>query len=147
MIDRDFIDLQDALAGDYSLEHELGRGGMGVVYLAREVQLDRHVAIKVLPQSLAIEPGIRERFLREARLAASLSHPHIVPIYRVGEAKGLVFFVMAYVSGEPLGERLRSRGPLPTAVATRLFREVTWALSYAHGRGIVHRDIKPDNIL
>ena len=69
-----------------------------------------------------------------------------MPIYRVGESKGLVFFVMAYVNGETLGERLRTRGPLPTAVATRLLREVTWALSYAHGRGIVHRDVKPDNV-
>jgi serine/threonine-protein kinase len=147
MIDRDFIDLQEALAGDYSLERELGRGGMGVVYLAREVQLDRQVAIKVLPQSLAIDPEVRERFLREARLAASLSHPHIVPIYRVGQAKGFVFFAMGYVNGETLGDRLRSRGPMPPSAATRLLREVAWALSYAHRHGIVHRDIKPDNIL
>jgi serine/threonine-protein kinase len=147
MHDAEFISLQEALAGEYSLERELGRGGMGIVYLAREVQLDRLVAIKLLPRALADRPEVRERFLREARMAASLSHPHIVPIYRVGEAKGLVFFVMAYVNGETLGERLRTRGPLPTAVATRLLREVTWALSYAHGRGIVHRDVKPDNIL
>src|SRR6185437_3858949 len=91
MIDREFIGLQDALAGEYSLERELGRGGMGIVYLAREVQLDRLVAIKVLPSALASRPDVRERFLREARTAASLSHPHIVPIYRVGEAKGFVF--------------------------------------------------------
>ncbi len=147
MHDAEFISLQEALAGEYSLERELGRGGMGIVYLAREVQLDRLVAIKLLPRSLADRPDVRERFLREARMAASLSHPHIVPIYRVGEAKGLVFFVMAYVNGETLGERLRTRGPLSAPVATRLFREVTWALSYAHGRGIVHRDVKPDNIL
>jgi serine/threonine-protein kinase len=147
MRDDEFIGLQEAVAGEYSLERELGRGGMGIVYLAREVQLDRLVAIKVLPPALAQRADIRERFLREARMAASLSHPHIVPIYRVGESRGLVFFVMAYVNGETLGERLRTRGPLPTAVATRLLREVTWALSYAHGRGIVHRDIKPDNIL
>jgi serine/threonine-protein kinase len=147
MIDRDFIELQEALAGDYSLERELGRGGMGVVYLAREVQLDRYVAVKVLPQSLANQPQVRERFLREARLAASLSHPHIVPIHRVGEARGFVFFAMGYVKGETLGERLRTRGPLPPSSATRLLREVAWALSYAHSHGIVHRDIKPDNIL
>jgi serine/threonine-protein kinase len=147
MIDRDFIELQEALAGDYSLERELGRGGMGVVYLAREVQLDRYVAVKVLPQSLAIQPEVRERFLREARLAASLSHPHIVPIHRVGESRGFVFFAMGYVRGETLGERLRTRGPLPPSSATRLLREVAWALSYAHSHGIVHRDIKPDNIL
>jgi serine/threonine-protein kinase len=147
MIDLEFINLQRALAGEYSLERELGRGGMGIVYLAREVQLDRLVAIKLLPPALAERAEVRERFLREARMAASLSHPHIVPIYRVGEADGFVFFVMAYVNGETLGERLRSRGPLAPAVATRLLREVAWALSYAHGRGIVHRDIKPDNIL
>jgi len=143
----EFLDLQTALAGEYSLERELGRGGMGVVYLARDVQLDRDVAIKVLPSELARTTAARERFIREARMAASLSHPHIVPIHRVGEAAGFVFFVMSYVEGETLGERLRTRGPLPPADATRVLREVAWALAYAHGRGIVHRDVKPDNIL
>jgi eukaryotic-like serine/threonine-protein kinase len=147
MIDREFIDLQEALAGEYSLERELGRGGMGIVYLAREVQLDRLVAIKVLPANLAERHDIRERFLREARTSASLSHPNIVPIYRVGERSGFVFFVMAYVHGETLGERIRRSGPLAPAIVTRLVREVAWALAYAHGRGIVHRDVKPDNIL
>src|SRR5437868_7844947 len=120
---------------------------MGVVDLARDVQLDRDVAIKVLPAHLASDAAAGERFLREARMAASLSHPHIVPIHRVGEANGFVFFVMSYVEGETLGERLRARGPLPPADATRVMREVAWALAYAHGRGIVHRDVKPDNIL
>jgi serine/threonine-protein kinase len=143
----EFLDLQAALAGEYSLQRELGRGGMGVVYLARDVQLDRDVAIKVLPMHLARDAVARERFLREARMAAGLSHPHIVPIHRVGEAGGFVFFVMSYVDGETLGERLRSRGPLPPADALRVMREVAWALAYAHGRGIVHRDVKPDNIL
>jgi len=147
MIDQEFVDFQLALAGEYSLERELGRGGMGIVYLARDVQLDRPVAIKVLPGALAARHDVRERFLREARMAASLSHPHIVPIHRVGEAGGFVFFVMAFVKGETLGERLRTKGPLSPAAAARLLREVAWALSYAHGRGIVHRDIKPDNIL
>jgi serine/threonine-protein kinase len=143
----EFLELQAALAGEYSLQRELGRGGMGVVYLARDVQLDREVAIKVLPSHLAQVPESRDRFLREARTAAGLSHPHIVPIHRVGEAGGFVFFVMSYVEGETLGERLRTRGPLPPADAARVLREVAWALAYAHGRGIVHRDVKPDNIL
>jgi hypothetical protein len=154
----EFLDLQSALAGEYSLQRELGRGGMGVVYLARDVQLDRDVAIKVLPAHLASDAAARDRFLREARMAARLSHPHIVPIHRVSEvtcppaagaAAGtrIVFFVMSYVEGETLGERLRTRGPLPPAEAMRVLREVAWALAYAHGRGIVHRDVKPDNIL
>ena len=153
----DFLDLQASLAGEYSLQRELGRGGMGVVYLARDVQLDRDVAIKILPAHLARTATARERFVREARMAASLSHPHIVPIHRVGEAilpaahgtagTRFVYFVMSYVEGETLGEQLRTRGPLPPADATRVLREVAWALAYAHGRGIVHRDVKPDNIL
>ena len=143
----DFLELQTALAGEYSLQRELGRGGMGVVYLARDVQLDRDVAIKVLPTALARDVSAREQFLREARMAARLSHPNIVPIHRVGEAGEFVFFVMSYVEGETLGERLRKHGPLPPADAARVLREVAWALAYAHGRGIVHRDVKPDNIL
>ena len=143
----EFLDLQAALAGEYSLQRELGRGGMGVVYLARDVQLDRDVAIKVLPTHLARDAEAHDRFLREARTAAGLSHPNIVPIHRVSEARGFVFFVMSYVEGETLGERLRTRGPLPPADATRVLREVAWALAYAHGRGIVHRDVKPDNIM
>ncbi len=143
----DFLDLQAALAGEYSLQREIGRGGMGIVYLARDVQLDRDVAIKVLPTHLAHAHGARERFLREARTAAGLSHPHIVPIHRVGEAGDFVFFVMSYVEGVTLGERLRSEGPLAPTEATRVLREVAWALAYAHGRGVIHRDVKPDNIL
>src|SRR3954463_15929977 len=145
--DAEFLALQAALAGEYSLQRELGRGGMGIVYLARDVQLDRDVAIKMLPSHLARTAESRERFLREARTAAGLSHPHIVPIPRVGEAGGGAFFVMSYVEGETLGERLRTRGPLPPNDAARVLREVAWALAYAHGRGIVHRDVKPDNIL
>src|SRR5258705_5691156 len=157
--DAEFLALQAALAGEYSLQRELGRGGMGIVYLARDVQLDRDVAIKVLPAHLARTDASRERFLREARTAAGLSHPHIVPIHRVGEAfsapaagagesgERFVYFVMSYVEGETLGERLRREGPLSPAEATRVMREVAWALAYAHGRGIVHRDVKPDNIL
>ncbi len=144
--DQLFSTVQRALAGQYSLERELGRGGMGVVYLAREVELDRHVALKVLPPERAADAATRERFLREARMAASLSHPHVVPIFRVGEAS-IVFFSMAFVDGETLGERLRTRGPLTPSAATRMLREVAQALAYAHLRGIIHRDVKPDNIL
>ena len=142
-----FTQLQAALAGRFSLERELGRGGMGVVFLARDVALERLVAIKLLPAELAGQPDAKERFLREARTAAGLSHPNIVPIHLVEEKAGLVFFVMAFVDGESLGERVRRQGPLPPAEVTRIIREVAWALGYAHGRGVVHRDVKPDNIL
>ena len=143
----DFIALQQALAGRYSLRREIGRGGMGIVYLAQEVRLDRPVALKLLPPEMAAQPALRERFLREARTAAKLSHPNIVPIYAVDEVDGFVFFTMMFVEGETLGERVRERGPLPPREAARILREVAWALAYAHGQGVVHRDVKPDNIL
>lgn len=129
------------------MEAELGRGGMGVVYLAQEVRLDRPVALKVLPEALANKPELRERFLREARTAARLSHPNIIPIFAVDEVGDFVYFAMAYVAGETLGERVRSRGPLPASECARVLREVGWALAYAHSQGVVHRDVKPDNIL
>jgi serine/threonine-protein kinase len=143
----EFVALQQAVAGRYSLERELGRGGMGIVFLARDVALDRPVAIKLLPPQFAAQATLRERFLREAQMAAKLSHPNIVPIYAVEQVGDLVFFVMAYVEGETLGHRVRSRGPITPTQAIRLLQEVAWALAYAHLRGIVHRDIKPDNIL
>lgn len=146
-VDRLFLDFQAALAGRYSLERELGRGGMGVVYLAREVSLDRPVAIKVLPPVRARETKLRERFLREARTAAKLSHPNIIPIFSVEEIGGFVFFAMAYVDGETLTERVRQRGPLPPTEAARLVRDVAWALGHAHERRVIHRDVKPDNVL
>lgn len=146
-LDRLFVDFQSAVAGRYSIERELGRGGMGVVYLAREVRLDRPVALKLLPPRLAEQPAPRERFLREARLAAKLSHPNIIPIYAVDEIADYVFFAMAYVEGETLTERVRNRGPLPAGDATRLLREIAWALAYAHAQGVIHRDVKPDNII
>lgn len=139
--------LQRALAGRFSLERELGRGGMAIVYLARDVALDRPVAVKLLPPRLATSPDYRARFLREARTAAGLSHPNIVPIHLVEEKDGLVYFVMALVEGESLGDRVRRAGPLKPAEVARLVQEVSWALAYAHGRGVIHRDIKPDNIL
>src|SRR5688572_16445317 len=146
-MDTEFLPLQDALAGEYSFERELGRGGMGVVYLARDVQLDRPVAIKVLPATLAARDDVKARFLREARTAASLSHPNIVPIHRVGDLAGTPFFVMTFIDGPTLGERLRDRGPVSASVMTQVLRDVAQALGYAHSCGVVHRDVKPDNIL
>jgi eukaryotic-like serine/threonine-protein kinase len=146
-IDALFVAFQQIVIGRYSLERELGRGGMGVVYLAREVRLDRLVAIKLLPPELADRPELRDRFLREARTAARLSHPYIVPIHAVDEIDGFVFIVMAYVDGGTLAQRVASRGPLPAGDVTRIMREVAWALAYAHAQGVIHRDIKPANIL
>ena len=143
----EFIALQSALAGEYSIDREIGRGGMGVVYLAREVRLARPVAIKVLPPALAERAELREAFIREAQTAAALTHPNIVPVYAVGERAGFVYMVMAFVEGTTLGERIRSRGPLLPGQAARVLREVAWALAYAHGAGIVHRDVSAENIL
>src|SRR2546430_2503283 len=120
---------------------------MGVVYLARELRLDRRVAIKLLPPERALQATERQRFLREARTAAQLSHPGIVPIFAVHEVSDFVYFAMAYVDGDTLGRRVRQRGPLPHDAAARLLEEVARALAYAHDRGVVHRDVKPDNIL
>jgi serine/threonine-protein kinase len=140
-------ELETAVAGRYGLERELGRGGMGAVYLGRDLKLDRLVAIKVLPPELAVRPELRERFLRETRTAASFSHPNIVSVHGVEEIGALLFFVMTFVEGETLTQRVQRQGPLSVAEATRMLQEVAWALSYAHGRGVVHRDVKPDNIL
>ena len=139
--------VERALAANYELDREMGRGGMGIVYRARDRRLKRHVAIKILPPELAFRSEIRSRFLREAETAAQLSHPNIVPIYSVDEAEGIVYFVMACVDGENLGKRIHDRGPLPIGDARRILAEVADALAYAHARGVVHRDIKPDNIL
>jgi serine/threonine-protein kinase len=142
-----FFSFQLAVAGRYSLDRELGRGGMGIVYLAREVQLDRSVAIKLLPPERASQRTLKDRFLREARLAAKLSHPNIIPIHAVEETGGFVFYVMAFVDGETLAQRVRARGPLSSTEGARVLREVAWALAHAHEHGLVHRDVKPDNIL
>src|SRR5881396_483312 len=140
--------LSQALGSSYTLEGELGRGGMGVVYKARDERLKRQVAIKVLPPELAFREEIRIRFLREAETAARLSHPHIVPIHSVGEGPdGLVYFVMAYVDGESLGAKLKRRGRLPPDESRRIMQETADALGAAHAFGIIHRDVKPDNIL
>ena len=143
----ELLALQEAVAGRYAVERELGRGGMGVVFLARDLALDRLVAIKLLPPARAASADQRARFLKEARTAARLSHPNIVPIHSVEESDGLVFFVMGYVAGETLGERVRRHGRLPAPEVTQVVREVAWALAYAHRQGVVHRDVKPENIL
>ena len=129
------------------VEAEIGRGGMGVVYRAVDSRLHRKVALKVLPPELAFRDEIRARFLREAQMAAQLSHPHIVPIYTVDEHDGLVYFAMGLVEGETLAQQL-ARDPHPdVATVRRILREVADALAYAHAHGVVHRDVKPDNIL
>ena len=146
-VDADFVAVQAALMGEYSLDREIGRGGMGIVYLAREVRLARPVAIKVLPLGAAQREDLREAFLAESRTAAQLNHPNIVPVYAAGEAGGFAYIVMAYVDGVTLGERLRTRGPLLPGQAARVLREVAWALAYAHGAGFVHRDVSAENIM
>lgn len=139
--------LVTALSGQYAVERELGRGGNGIVYLARDLKLDRPIAIKTLPAHLASDPVIRERFLREARTAGSLSHPNIVPIHRADELGGFVFFVMGFVEGESLAQRVKTLGPLAPGQLICILQDVAAALAYAHRRGIVHRDIKAENIL
>lgn len=143
----EFLTLQRVVAGRYSLVRELGRGGMGIVFLARDVTLERLVAIKLLPPALAVRAALRDRFVREARTAAGLSHPHIVPVHSVEQHEELVFFVMAYVEGETLAERIQRSGPLGSAEAMRVVQEVAWALAHAHAHGVVHRDVKAENIL
>ena len=139
--------LAQALAPAYEMEGELGRGGMAIVYRARDVRLKRSVAVKLLPPELGFRADIRSRFLREAEMAARLSHPNIVPIYTVDEREGLVFFVMALVRGGSVGDRLKRGERFSAADTRRILREVAGALDYAHRAGVVHRDIKPDNIL
>ena len=136
-----------AVGTQYLVDAEIGRGGMAVVYRARDIRLNRRVAIKVLPPELAFNADVRERFLREAQTSAQLAHPGIVPIYTVDEAEGLVYFVMALVDGETLGERLLREPRLPLEPARAILMAVADALAYAHAHGVVHRDIKPDNIM
>ncbi|UCC71449.1 MAG: protein kinase [Gemmatimonadota bacterium] len=141
-----FDQFQTELADRYAVEGEIGRGGMATVYLAQDLRHDRRVAVKVLLPELSTSLGT-QRFLREVKIAAGLQHPHILPIYDSGEAAGLLYYVMPYVEGQTLRDRLERETQLPIGDALQIIRDVANALSFAHKRGIVHRDIKPENIL
>jgi serine/threonine-protein kinase len=142
MLDR----VRSALADRYEVEREIGRGGMAVVFLARDLQLGRQVAIKVIRPELAQALGI-ERFLREVRIEAALDHPNIVTLFDSGEADGLPYYVMPYVQGESLRNRLERETRLSLDGVLRITRSIAEGLSYAHERGVIHKDIKPENIL
>lgn len=139
--------LRAVTLGDFEVYEELGRGGMARVYLCYDVALDRHVAIKVMSPMLMLEEGMAERFRREARIAASLSHPNIIPVFSVRQAGDLAFFVMKYVDGCTLEFLIAEHAPLPPDMVRQILRQIGDALVYAHARGIVHRDIKPGNVL
>ncbi|PYP28824.1 MAG: hypothetical protein DMD55_04075 [Gemmatimonadetes bacterium] len=139
--------VREQLKDEYEILDELGRGGMAIVFKAREKQLEREVAIKVLPFSLAFDKEFVERFQREARTSAKLEHPSIIPIYRVGKSGRVIYFVMKFLRGKPLASVLAARGSLPPAEIRQILVQVARALAYAHKSGIVHRDIKPDNIM
>src|SRR5438874_972173 len=134
------------LAG-YRVERELGRGGMGVVFLAEHLTLGRKVALKVLAADLANDQSFRDRFTRESRLAASIDHPNVIPIYEAGESDGQLFIAMRYVAGEDLASRLQREGALPPDEVANIVTIVAGALDEAHEQGLVHRDVKPENVL
>src|SRR5882672_10642215 len=137
--------LEAALGDRYTVERELGAGGMGRVFVALERGLDRRVAVKVLPPDLTAALSV-ERFRREVQLAASLQHPHIVPLLTAGEADGLLYYTMPFIDGETLRARLERDGRLGVRDAVNILRDVLDALAYAHRHGVIHRDIKPENV-
>jgi predicted Ser/Thr protein kinase len=139
--------VRDALKDEYEIEKELGRGGMAIVFKARDKSLEREVAIKVLPFSLSFDAEFVERFQREARTAGKLEHPNIIPIYRVGKSGRVIYFVMKFIRGKSLSAVVEARGALPPAELKRVLIECARGLGFAHKHGIVHRDIKPDNIM
>src|SRR6267143_600095 len=139
--------VREQLKDEYEILDELGRGGMAIVFKAKEKQLERDVAFKVLPFSLAFDKEFVERFQREARTSAKLEHPSIIPIYRVGKSGRVIYFVMKFLRGKPLSSVLAGRGALPPAEIRKILVDVGRALAYAHRSGIVHRDVKPDNIM
>jgi serine/threonine-protein kinase len=139
--------LEQALAGRYRIIRLLGRGGMGAVYLAWEQALERMVAIKVMTPALGNGIEHRERFRREARTAALLAHPNVVPVHGYGDASGLPYFIMGYVRGESLADKLKRERRLSATETCRILSELADALDFAHRHGIIHRDIKPENVL
>jgi serine/threonine protein kinase len=139
--------LRDATLGEYEILEELGRGGMATVFLAHDIALDRKVAIKVMAPHLLEGEGMAERFKQEARTAAQLSHPHIIPIYAVRETEATLFFVMKYVEGKTLDEIIKRTGPMPIPMIKDVLAKVGAALGYAHRRNVIHRDVKPGNIM
>lgn len=139
--------LAEALAGQYVIVRALGQGGMGTVFLARDVTLDREVAVKVISPELAASPELRQRFLQEARTVAKLRHPNIVAVYTAGEGNGLLYFVMEFVPGESLRDRMTRENVMKADASCEILRDLSLALDYAHQSGIVHRDVKPENVL
>jgi serine/threonine-protein kinase len=138
--------LKAALADRYAIEREIGSGGMATVYLAEDLKLHRKVAVKVLKPDLAAALG-PERFLQEIEIAAQLHHPHILPLHDSGDADGFLYYVMPYEEGQSLREKLAREGELPIAEAVRILRDVVDALTHAQKHNVVHRDIKPDNVM
>ncbi|HEU5467551.1 MAG TPA: serine/threonine-protein kinase, partial [Gemmatimonadales bacterium] len=139
--------VRHATIGEYEILAELGRGGMATVYLGHDIALDRKVAIKVMSPALLTGDGMVERFKREARTAASLSHPNIIPIYAVKEGDQIVYFVMKFVEGRPLDSIIKETGKLPIQMVQQILQQVGAGLGYAHKRGIIHRDVKPANVM
>ena len=139
--------LRQATLGEYEVRGEIGRGGMAAVYLAYDLRLNRKVAIKLMLPELAFHEGMEDRFKREARTAAKLDHPNIVVIYSVRDDADLLYFVMKFIEGASLEQLVRRHAPLPLAIAQHVLVQLAGALQYAHDEGVVHRDVKPANVL